>query len=123
MKNSALTLALAALLTAGAASTATTAFAQTTGDGEKGAGTAVAAKPATAAEKTQARADRKRVGAQVAKEGDIVGEEQAAASAGKKTSKAERVAARKQRTTDMAAANKAGELKVYGETRVPANAR
>ena len=117
MKNSVLILSLAALLTAG------TAFAQTTGDGEKGAGTAVVAKPATAAEKAQASANRKRVGAQVAKEGEIVGEEQAAAPAGKKVGKAERAAARKQRNAEMAAANKAGDLKVYGETRVPANAK
>lgn len=122
MKNSVLipSLALAALLAAG------TAFAQTagtTGEGEKGAATAVVAAPATAGEKAQARASRKRVGAQVAKAGEIVGEDQVAAPAGKKVSKADRTAARKQRSTEMAAANKAGDLKVYGETRVPANAK
>ena len=120
MKNSVLTLALATLIAAG---TVSTVFAQTTGDGEKGAGTAVAATPSTTAEKVQARADRKRVGTRVAKEGEVSGEAQDANTAGKRISKADRVAARKKRSTEMAAANKAGELKVYGETRLPANAK
>lgn len=123
MKKIASILAFAAVqLVAGAAFAQTV---QTSGDG--GSNGAEVTKPASAAEKAQARADRKVVGKQVARTGgDSIGDSYgvgAPNTLSKKVSKSDRAAARAARHAEVTKANKAGELKTYGDDRAPANAK